>query len=421
MSRSLAFNIAQRFRKARKGTGLISLVSTISTFSIALGVAALIIGLSAMNGFEKELQRRVLSVIPHGEIYQRNQPLQNWQNIQNQLNKQDVVKETAPYVSFTGIIEVGSKLEAALVKGINVDDYSQSARLKDFTEKGSWDKFKAEEQQLIIGKGLAHALSVDVGDWVTLLIPQLSQGNDESVITQIQAPKRVRVQIAAILNLSGELGSKMALMPLADAQKQLALGDAVTGIMVNVSDIYQANSLLYRAASSLNTLVYIKSWEYEYGYMYRDIQLIRSIMYLAMIVVIGIACFSIVSTLIVAVKDKSNDIAILKTQGASNTLIRRIFVYYGFIAGITGSLVGVILGVLVSLNLSSIMRLIEYISGRHILSGDVYFIDFIPSQLRISDVLIVLATALILSLIASVYPSRRASKIDPVKILKGNA
>lgn len=418
MSHSLALEIAKRFRKARKQTGLVSIVSIISTFSIALGVAALIIGLSAMNGFENELQRRVLSIIPHGEIYQRdNQPISDWRDIKSQLNKLDVVKETAPYVSFTGIIEAKNRLEAVFVKGLNINEYSQSARLKDFTVAGNWAHFEAGQHQIVIGKGLSNQLNVKVGDWVTLLIPHRFS-NDDNVVTKIQAPKRVRFQIAAILDLSGDLGSKMIIMPLEDAQKQLDLGDGVTGIMVNVTDMYHASSLLYRAASSLNRLVYVKSWEYNYGYMYRDIQLIRSIMYLAMIIVIAIACFSIISMLIVAVKDKSRDIAILKTQGATNKLIRHIFIYYGLMAGISGSLVGVILGVIVALNLSFIMRIVEYLTGKHILSGDIYFIDFIPSQVHIFDIILVFVTTLCLSLIASFYPAHRASKIDPVKILR---
>ncbi len=232
-------------------------------------------------------------------------------------------------------------------------------------------------------------------------------------------PKRVRLHIAGILQLSGQLDHSFAMIPLADAQQYLDMGSSVSGIALKMTDVFNANKLVRDAGEVTNSYVYIKSWIGTYGYMYRDIQMIRAIMYLAMVLVIGVACFNIVSTLVMAVKDKSGDIAVLRTLGAKDGLIRAIFVWYGLLAGLFGSLCGVIIGVVVSLQLTPIIEWIEDLIGHQFLSSDIYFIDFLPSELHWLDVFYVLVTALLLSLLASWYPARRASNIDPARVLSG--
>lgn len=232
-------------------------------------------------------------------------------------------------------------------------------------------------------------------------------------------PKRIRLHVTGILQLSGQLDHSLALVPLADAQQYLDMGDSVTGIALKMNDVFAANKLVRDAGEVTNAYIYIKSWIGKYGYMYRDIQMIRAIMYLAMVLVIGVACFNIVSTLVMAVKDKSADIAVLRTLGAKDGFIRAIFIWYGLLAGLLGSLSGVVIGVIASLQLTNIIRGIEKLVGHSFLSGDIYFIDFLPSELHWLDVLIVLATAIVLSLLASWYPARRASRIDPARVLSG--
>lgn len=246
---------------------------------------------------------------------------------------------------------------------------------------------------------------------MSLLIPVASGSN------QLKPPKRVRLQVVGILELSGSLSNNVALIPLTDAQKLLDIGDSVTSVVVNVNHVYQANQIISQAALNLDQNLMFTSWEYSFGFMYRDIQMIRQIMYLAMIVVIGVACFNIVSTLVIAVKDKQRDIAILKTLGATNQLIKHIFIWYGVISGLIGSLMGVILGVVLAWQLSNIMAVIESIIGYKLLNGHIYFIDFLPSEIHLLDVVIVFITAMLLSLIASYYPAKRACKIDPARIL----
>ncbi len=413
MASPLSLLIGLRFSRGRRRGGMVSLISVISTVGIALGVAVLIVGLSAMNGFERELSNRILAVVPHGEIEPVNQPFNQWQAILQRVEKVKGIDAAAPYVSFTGLVESGTSLRAIQVKGVDPVQETQLSALPHFVLDNAWSRFHAGEQQIILGKGVADALKVKAGDWISIMIPN-SDGDNK-----LLQPKRIRLNVVGILQLSGQLDHSYAMVPMADAQQYLDMGDSVTGIAIKVHDVFNASKLVRDAGEVTNTYVYIKSWMGTYGYMYRDIQMIRAIMYLAMVLVIGVACFNIVSTLVMAVKDKSSDIAVLRTLGAKDGLIRAVFVWYGLLAGLVGSLSGVVVGVLASWQLTAIIRGIEALIGHHFLSGDIYFIDFLPSELHWLDVLFVLITALVLSLLASWYPARRASRIDPARVLSG--
>ncbi|EOI3527995.1 lipoprotein-releasing ABC transporter permease subunit LolE [Cronobacter dublinensis] len=413
MGSALSLLIGLRFSRGRRRSGMVSLISVISTVGIALGVAVLIVGLSAMNGFERELNNRILAVVPHGEIEPVDQPWRGWQQAVTRIEKVDGIVAAAPYVNFTGLVESGANLRAIQVKGVDPAQEQRLSALPRYVQNNAWQSFQAGKQQIIIGKGVADALKVKQGDWLAIMIPN---SDDDHKLLQ---PKRVRLQVAGILQLSGQLDHSFAMVPLADAQGYLNLGDSVTGIALKVKDVFNANQLVRDAGQVTDAYVYIKSWINTYGYMYRDIQMIRAIMYLAMVLVIGVACFNIVSTLVMAVKDKSSDIAVLRTLGAKDGLIRAIFVWYGLLAGLLGSVSGVVVGVLASWQLTAIIHVIEKLIGHHFLSGDIYFIDFLPSELHALDVVYVLVTALVLSLLASWYPARRASRIDPARVLSG--
>lgn len=409
----LSLLIGLRFSRGRRRGGMVSLISVISTLGIALGVAVLIVGLSAMNGFERELKNRILAVVPHGEIAVVNQPFSGWPETLQRIEKVPGIVAAAPYINFTGLIENATQLRAVSVKGVDPEAEQHLSALPSFVLGNAWANFKAGQQQIILGKGLADALGVKQGSWLTVMIPN---SGPEMKLLQ---PKRIRLQVAGIFELSGQLDHSLALVPLADAQQYLEMGDSVTGIAIKVDDVYNANKLVRSAGEVTNAYVYISSWIGTYGYMYRDIQMIRTIMYLAMVLVIGVASFNIVSTLVMAVKDKSSDIAVLRTLGAKDSLIRAIFIWYGLLAGLIGSVSGAVVGVIVSLQLTNIIRGLETLIRHQFLSGDIYFIDFLPSELHWFDVACVLATALVLSLIASWYPARRASRIDPARVLSG--
>ncbi|WP_436875886.1 lipoprotein-releasing ABC transporter permease subunit LolE [Siccibacter turicensis] len=413
MASPLSLLIGLRFSRGRRRSGMVSLISVISTIGIALGVAVLIVGLSAMNGFERELNNRILAVVPHGQIEPVNQPFTGWQDVLSRVEKVKGIEAAAPYVNFTGLVESGVNLRAIQVKGVDPAQESRLSALPSFVQNNAWGSFRPGEQQIIIGKGVADALKVKQGDWISIMIPNANADH------KLLQPKRVRLHVTGILQLSGQLDHSFAMVPLADAQQYLELGGSVTGIAIKVQDVFNANKLVRDAGEVTDAYVYIKSWIGTYGYMYRDIQMIRAIMYLAMVLVIGVACFNIVSTLVMAVKDKSSDIAVLRTLGAKDGLIRAIFVWYGLLAGLLGSVTGVIIGVLASWNLTAIISAIQTATGHQFLSGDIYFIDFLPSELHWLDVVYVLLTALVLSLLASWYPARRASRIDPARVLSG--
>ena len=229
------------------------------------------------------------------------------------------------------------------------------------------------------------------------------------------------MQVTAILRLDGQLDYSYALLPLAQAQEFLIYkSDQITGVELKLDDPFSVKNLDLSMLNDYPQMLYIQNWIGKFGYMYRDIQLIRTVMYIAMVLVIGVACFNIVSTLIMAVKDKQGDIAIMRTLGANNAFIKRIFIWYGLQAGMKGCLIGIVLGIILALNLTTFIQGIEWVIGKKLLSGDVYFVDFLPSELHWLDVLMVLVAALALSLIASLYPASRAAKLQPAQVLSSH-
>ncbi|AIW22671.1 lipoprotein-releasing ABC transporter permease subunit LolE [Vibrio coralliilyticus] len=411
MFSSLALMIGGRFSRAKKRSKMVSFISLSSTIGIAVGVAVIIIGLSAMNGFERELKSRVLSVIPHGELEGANGPLKNFNKTMKQALSHEQVVAAAPYVRLTGLAEKGSKLKAIEVRGIDPELEQAVSRITDFIDPNVWQNFHADQQQMIIGRGVANELMVDVGDYITLMIPQASHSN------KVQAPRRVRVKVAGFLTLNGQIDHSLALVPLKDAQAYSRLGDGITGISLKTDDVLNAPSIVREVGSLIDVYVYLKSWQQKFGFLYRDIQLVRTIMYLVMVLVIGVACFNIVSTLMMAVKDRAAEIAILRTMGAQDGLIKRIFIWQGVFSGVFGSLCGSIIGVLIALNLTPIIKGIERLIGHQFLSGDIYFVNFLPSHVIWTDVVLVSCTAIVLSLIATWYPASRASKLNPAFVL----
>ena len=412
------FFISWRYQRGKQKNPLVALIAKFSAIGIALGVAVLIVGLSAMNGFERELNQRILAVVPHAEILSApnatDPAIHHWLNLEKRLQQNAQIKGISPFVSFTALVENGSKLKVVQVKGIEKQAEDRVSSLGNFVQEQGWDKF-GKEGGLVLGSGIARELDVKAGDWVTLLISQ--QNGDE----QLAQPTRERVQVTTILRLDGQLDYSYALLPLAQAQEFLTYKpDQITGVELKLDDPFSVKNLDLSMLNDYPQMLYIQNWISKFGYMYRDIQLIRTVMYIAMVLVIGVACFNIVSTLIMAVKDKQGDIAIMRTLGANNAFIKRIFIWYGLQAGMKGCLIGIVLGIILALNLTIFIQGIEWILGKKLLSGDVYFVDFLPSELHWLDVLMVLVAALALSLIASLYPASRAAKLQPAQVLSSH-
>ena len=412
------FFISWRYQRGKQKNPLVALIAKFSAIGIALGVAVLIVGLSAMNGFERELNQRILAVVPHAEILSApnatDPTIHHWLNLEKRLQQNAQIKGISPFVSFTALVENGSKLKVVQVKGVEKQAEDRVSSLGNFVQEQGWDKF-GKEGGLVLGSGIARELDVKAGDWVTLLISQ--QNGDE----QLAQPTRERVQVTAILRLDGQLDYSYALLSLAQAQEFLTYkSDQITGVELKLDDPFSVKNLDLSMLNDYPQMLYIQNWIGKFGYMYRDIQLIRTVMYIAMVLVIGVACFNIVSTLIMAVKDKQGDIAIMRTLGANNAFIKRIFIWYGLQAGMKGCLIGIVLGIILALNLTTFIQGIEWVIGKKLLSGDVYFVDFLPSELHWLDVLMVLVAALALSLIASLYPASRAAKLQPAQVLSSH-
>lgn len=412
------FFISWRYQRGKQKNPLVALISKFSAIGIALGVAVLIVGLSAMNGFERELNSRILAVVPHTEItvnpHDNEATLNHWRNLAERLKTNKKITALSPFVSFTALVENGNKLKVVQVKGVDKQAEDQVSSLGKFVEGDGWQKF-AEEGGLVLGSGIAKALDVKAGDWVSLLI---SQPNGEDQMAQ---PNRERVQVTAILRLDGQLDHSYALLALPQAQELMGYReDQITGVELKVDDPFKVQDMDYSMLNDYPQLLYIQNWVAKFGYMYRDIQLIRTVMYIAMVLVIGVACFNIVSTLIMAVKDKQGDIAIMRTLGANNGFIKQIFIWYGLLAGMKGCLIGIVLGVVLALNLTPIIQGIETLLGKKLLSDGIYFVDFLPSELHWFDVVLVLVAALVLSLLASLYPASRAAKLQPAQVLSNH-
>ncbi|MBX4181056.1 lipoprotein-releasing ABC transporter permease subunit LolE [Sodalis sp. CWE] len=414
MKTPLSLYIAFRFNRSNCGK-LISSISMISIISIALSITVLIIGLSALNGFERELNNRVLAVIPHGEIEPVNSEFFDLLTVLKRIKQVPGIRSAAPYLNFNGIIESNNKLQAVQVKGIDPKIEMQLNILPNYVQDNySWSLFKAGQRQIIIGKGVANSLKIEPGKWITMTI---ASKNLQGI--KLSKPKQIHLQVVGILNLNGQLDHHLVLMPLSDAQQYLQENKNVCGIAIKVNNVFNANKLVDQAGRVTNTYVKIRSWIGTYGYIYNDIQMIRKIMYLSMMLIVGISCFGIISVLAMVVKEKNMDIAILRTLGARNKLIHFIFVWYGFLLGLAGSLIGIVMTLMTIINLPLIVRELEKFYGHKLLSSGIYFINFLPIELSWKDIVNTVIIVLLISVLTSWYPAQRASHINPIKILTG--
>ncbi|TKB04225.1 lipoprotein-releasing ABC transporter permease subunit [Alteromonas portus] len=406
----LALELAKRFRKTRSEQRFISFISMSSTIGIGLGCFVLIVLLSVMNGFEKELTSRILSVVSHGELYSKSETgIENLDAQLYRLSQDSRIKSVTPYTGLTGMLQSKGELKAISVTGIPVDQvadkYAQRVTQQD------WERFAAEDNGLVVGKGIMTSMGLAIGDTVQILIPQTTQD------LTFKAPRSITLTIAGMLSVGGELDNQLGLMHLKTASESIGIASKAQGIQFTLNDPFSAYDTMRDIGYSYPQAVYMSDWTRTQGHLYNDIQLVRAVVYIALTLVIAVACFNIVSSLVMAVRDKQAAIAILKTMGATDRLIRRAFVLQGVINGFIGITVGVALALLVAPNLSNIVRFIETALGVEILSGDIYFIDFLPSSLHWQDVVVTIVVAMFLSVGATLYPAQKAAKVSPSSAL----
>ena len=406
----LAFELAQRFRKARSEQRFISFISMSSTIGIGLGCFVLIVLLSVMNGFEKELTSRILSVVPHGELYSKSESgIENLDAQLYRLSQDSRIASVTPYTGITGMLQSKGELKAISVTGIPVN--SVSDKYAERVTSDEWQRFSTQKNGLIVGKGIFASMDLNIGDIVQILIPQTTQD------LTFKAPRSIRLSISGVLSVGGELDNQLGLMHLETASEAIGISSKSQGIQFTLIDPFSSYDTMRDIGYSYPQAVYMSDWTRTQGHLYNDIQLVRAVVYIALTLVIAVACFNIVSSLVMAVRDKQAAIAILKTMGATDRLIRNTFVLQGVINGVIGITVGVVLALLVAPNLSEIVRFIEVAIGIEILSGDIYFIDFLPSDLHWQDVVVTVVVAMFLSVGATIYPAQKAAKVSPSSAL----
>ncbi|MGU5545104.1 lipoprotein-releasing ABC transporter permease subunit LolE [Aeromonas veronii] len=411
MFKPLPLFLGLRYSRSRRRNGFIAFISASSLIGIALGVMALILGLSAMNGFERELKDRVLSVVPQGELDAVERPLPDWPRLRDYLLAQPGVEAAAPVIRLNGLLEHGSALKGVQLRAVLPDlEANLSDAGKYMTGRGLRE-LQPGERGVILGKTIADKLGVKVGDSVALLLPQ---GGDQA---GIKNPRREALTVVGLLEIGGQLDGLLGFMHLADAQGITGMGSDVEGFSLRVSDVLKAQSITVAAAQQFPHHVYIRSWMNSQGYLYQDIQMVRTVMYVVMLMVVAVACFNIVSTLVMAVNEKRSEIAILKTMGASPGQVRLTFVIQGMVNGVAGALLGALLGGLLSSKLTQILSVVEKLIGHRFLNPDIYFIDFLPTELHMQDLLIVTGAAILMSLVATLYPAWRASGLVPSREL----
>ncbi len=407
--------IACRYIKFKQKNSFISFISMTSMVGIALGVSTLIIILSVMNGFQDELRTRILGVASHIEITSSNNVLNHWEDLTKKLHESPDVKGSAPYVDGQGMLvsEYGS--QGIMLRGIaselegNVDDLEKKVKV------GRLSDLKPNTFNMILGIDVAKQLGIVVGDKVNILIPQGSYTPAGTF------PRMRQFNIVGIFEIGMyEYDSGMALMNLEDAQKFLQMNDAISGVRVKIDDLFLAPIVAKRLSNNLSEsgVFYVNDWTKKHANFFAAVQMEKRVMFIILMLIIAVAAFNIVSTLVMAVTDKRSDIAILRTYGAKPKSILYIFIIQGSLIGVIGTISGVFLGTVVALNIHAIVPFIEHLFNVQFLSKDIYYISEVPSKLLITDVSAIASISILLSVLATIYPSITASKSSPAEALK---
>ena len=405
--------IGLRYTHAKRSNHFISFISIVSMAGIALGVMALIVVLSVMNGFQEELRTRILGVAAHLEISGQADRLTDWRDVLVQAKQNKSVISGAPYVNSQGMLANGDSVRGAVIRGIQPELENQVADFAQHMKSGKLTDLKPGEFGIILGGELARVLNVFPGDKVVLLSPQ---GN----ITPAGVMPRVKQFTVTGIFEAGmfEYDSGLALINLQDAQKLLRLGDDVSGVRLKLDDLFRAPFVTHELSQSLNGQFYITDWTQSHANFFRAVAIEKRMMFLTLLLIVAVAAFNIVSTLVMAVTDKQSDIAILRTLGARPGSIMAIFMVQGAFIGVFGTLLGVASGVLLALNLETVVPIIERMAGMDLFPADVYYINELPSKLVWGDVGVIAGISLLISLVATLYPSWAASRINPVEALR---
>jgi lipoprotein-releasing system permease protein len=405
--------IGNRYVRSRSKNSFVSLISAISMLGIAIAVSVLIIVLSVVNGFERELKDRLLAMTAHASIEGVEGQLEDWQDLQRTAENNARVVAAAPYVNGQALVVFGEQLSGAELRGIDAQQEDAVSGVAGLMLEGRLGSLEPGEFNVVLGVELANKLGVVVGDKVTVTLA-------EGIVTPAGiVPRTKRFTVSGIYRVGMyEFDRRLAFVNIGDAQKLYRKKDTVTGMRLAVTEIYDAHAIVREVALEHGALVLISDWTRRHVNFFRSIQITKSILFVILLLVIAVAAFNIVSTLVMVVKDKQADIAILRTVGARPSSILRIFVTQGSVIGIVGTLAGVLFGVLLATNLETVVTYLEAIFGIKFLAADVYFISDLPSELRVGDVLRIAAIALALALVSTLYPAWVAARTAPAEALR---
>ena len=405
--------VGLRYTRAKRRNHFISFISLISMVGIALGVAALIVVLSVMNGFQKELRSRILGVAAHVEISADNNLLMNWQKVAGVAAKNPQVVASAPYVLAQGMLSLDQSVQGVFIRGILPDEESRVADIGRHMKKGSLANLRPGEFGIVLGSEVARSIGASMGDKVILIAPQ-GQVTPAGIL-----PRLKQFTVVGIFEVGMfEFDSGLALIDLNDAQRLYRMGDAVTGVRLRLRDLDLAPQVSEQLSGKLPNEDIVTDWTRQHANFFRAVKIEKNVMFIILFLIVAVATFNIVSTLVMMVTDKQSDIAILRTLGSSPASIMKIFVVQGALIGVIGTVLGVFFGVVIASNIDVIVPFIEKVFHTHFLAKDVYYISEVPSSLEGADVISITVLSLFLSFFATLYPSWRASRVNPAEALR---
>jgi lipoprotein-releasing system permease protein len=405
--------IGLRYTRAKRRNHFISVIALISMLGIALGVMALITVLSVMNGFQKELRGRILGVASHVQVSGVANRLALWREVMERVQAHPEVVAAAPFVMAQSMLSFGSTVQGAVIRGIDPGAETKVAEIGKHMRSGSLDALKPGEFGIVLGSELARALTVRVDDTVVLIAPQ-GQVTPAGILPRLRQFRVVGVFEVGMY----EYDYGLAYIHLQDAQRLYRLDDAVSGVRLRLQDLLDAPRVAREIARDLPGESYATDWTRSHANFFRAVEIEKRVMFIILTLIVAVAAFNIVSALVMAVTDKQADIAILRTLGAAPGSVMRIFMVQGALMGVIGTVVGVAAGVALALNIDVVVPFIEQTFGVRFLAKDVYYISDLPSDLQWRDVTVIGLVSLVLTLLATLYPSWRAARVNPAEALR---
>ncbi len=414
MFRPLFAFIGTRYTRAKRRNHFVSFISLTSMIGLALGVIVMIVVLSVMNGFDHEMRTRVLGMVPHATI-ESGEPISDWQALAAKVKGNPQVLAVAPFTQMQGLLTNNGQVQKVLLNAIDPAQERQVSIIDHFMQQGQLDALAPGSFGIVIGDKAANKLGVGLGDKLTFVAPEVS------VTPAGMFPRMKRFTVVGIFHVgAGEIDGYLGLTNLQDLGRlHRWKPDQVQGLRLKFDDLFQAPRTAWQIAQQLGeNHFYARDWTRTHGNLYQAIRMEKAMIGLLLLLIVAVAAFNIISTLVMVVNDKKGDIAILRTLGATPATIMAVFMVQGTVIGVVGTLIGAVLGMLAALNVSAAIAGLEKLIGHKFLNADVYFIDYLPSQLMAEDVLMVCGAALVLSFLATLYPAWRAARTQPAEALR---